>query len=161
MLHVLRLQWHLLPTYPWRSLHGTLGTISSRHFTTPTFVVTHIKIKKQHAQEFTDHINSIDPNIEFTTEEEEHRSLAFLDTLTVIKQDGSLDIKIYRKRTHTDQYLNFSSNHPVQHKLGVIQTLYHRANTVITNPADTPEEKHHIDQSFFKNVAIPVGLSTV
>ena len=108
---------------------------------------THIKIKKQYAQEFTDHINSIDPDIKFTTEEEENRSLAFLDTLTVIKPDGNLDIKIYRKPTHTDQYLNFSSNHPVQQKLGVIQTLYHRANTVITNPTDVVEEKDHSRQS--------------
>ena len=68
---------------------------------------THIKIKKQYPQEFTDHINNIDPDIKFTTEREENRSLAFLDTLTVIKPDGNLEVKIYRKPTHTDQYLNF------------------------------------------------------
>ena len=32
----------------------------------------------------------------------------------------------------------------------MIQTLYHRADTVITNPADTTEEKRHIDQSLSK-----------
>ena len=84
------------------------------------------------------------PDIKFTTEGEENWTLAFLDTLTVIKPDGNLEIKIYRrpKPTHTDQYLNFSSNHPVQHiKLGVIQTLFYRAESVITDPV-TQEKKH-------------------
>ncbi|KAI8512320.1 hypothetical protein Bbelb_089590 [Branchiostoma belcheri] len=60
---------------------------------------------------------------------------------SVVKDDGSLDIKIYRKPTHTDQYLNFG------HKLGVIRTLFHRADTIITNPHDREAEKEHITQA--------------
>ena len=67
-----------------------------------------------------------------------------------MKPDGKIDVKIYRKPTHTDQYLHFSSNHPVQHKLGVIRTLYHRADTVITDPVDTTSEKEHIDNALIK-----------
>ncbi|XP_072033586.1 uncharacterized protein [Amphiura filiformis] len=111
---------------------------------------THTKLKKRYAQEFTDHLNSLDPDIKFTTEGEDNRTLAFLDTLTVIKPDGSLNIKIYRKPTHTDQYLNFSSNHPLQHKLGVIHTLFHRAETVISDAVDCDEEKLHITEALSK-----------
>ncbi|XP_072017038.1 uncharacterized protein [Amphiura filiformis] len=111
---------------------------------------THTKLKKRYAQEFTDHLNSLDPDIKFTTEGEDNRTLAFLDTLTVIKPDGSLNIKIYRKPTHTDQYLNFSSNHPLQHKLGVIHTLFHRAETVISDQVDCDEEKLHITEALSK-----------
>ncbi|XP_072042908.1 uncharacterized protein [Amphiura filiformis] len=107
---------------------------------------THTKLKKQYAEEFTNHLNSIDPDIKFTTEGEEDRALAFLDTHTVIQADGSLRIKIYRKPTHTDQYLNFESNHPVQHKLGVIQTLHHRADSIITDQ----EEKLHVNKALEK-----------
>ncbi|XP_077983291.1 uncharacterized protein LOC144438135 [Glandiceps talaboti] len=110
----------------------------------------HTKLKKEFAQEFTDHLNSLDPDIKFTTEGEVDKSLAFLDTLTVMQPDGNLDIRIYRKPTHTDQYLNFSSNHPLEHKLGVIQTLFHRAKTVITDPHVVDEEKHHIVQALSK-----------
>nr|XP_054774799.1 uncharacterized protein LOC129282974 [Lytechinus pictus] len=111
---------------------------------------THTKLKKEFSQEFTDHLNLIDPDIQFTTEGEEGRSLAFLDTLTVIQPDGNLDIKVYRKPTHTDQYLNFSSNHPLEHKLGVIKTLFHRAEAVITDPVTVSEEKAHVKRALSK-----------
>ncbi|KAI8511634.1 hypothetical protein Bbelb_107340 [Branchiostoma belcheri] len=92
-------------------------------------------------------LDSLDPDIKFTTEEEQNRSLPFLDTLTVIQEDGSLQIRIYRKPTHTDQYLNFDSNHPLDHKLGVIRTLFHRANTIVSDPQDLETEKSHLTQA--------------
>jgi len=111
---------------------------------------THTKLKKAYADEFTEHLNSLDPDIKFTTEEEQDGTLPFLDTLTVVKEDGSLDITIYRKPTHTDQYLNFHSSHPLEHKLGVISTLFHRADSIITNPEDRKREKEHITQALRK-----------
>ena len=106
---------------------------------------THVKIKSAHAQEFTEHLNNLDPDIKFTTECEENQSLAFLDTNTIRQSDGSLKIVIYRKPTHTDQYLNFESNHPIEHKLSVIRTLYHRAESVVTDPEEIRREIEHID----------------
>ncbi|XP_066275413.1 uncharacterized protein [Branchiostoma lanceolatum] len=108
---------------------------------------THTKLKKAHAQEFIDHLNSLDPDIKFTSEKEQDRTLPFLDTLTTIQEDGSLRLSIYRKPTHTDQYLNFRSNHPLEHKLGVVKTLLHRADTIITDPHDRETEKQHIKQA--------------
>ena len=122
---------------------------------------THTKLKKHHAQEFTDFLNSIDPDIKFTTEEEENRSLSFLDTLTSVKPDGSLKVSIYRKATHTDQYLSFLSNHPLQHKIGVIQTLYNRAETVITEDEDLKQEIEHIDSALRRCEYPPWALEKV
>lgn len=115
---------------------------------------THTKQKKAHIDSFSDHINSLDPHIKFTSEPEENGALAFLDTLTVRQPDGSLKVKIYRKPTHTDQYLNFQSNQPLEHKLGVIRTLHHRANTVITDELDKTEEKQHINKAL-RNCGYP------
>ncbi|KAI8477527.1 hypothetical protein Bbelb_447410, partial [Branchiostoma belcheri] len=78
---------------------------------------------------------------------------------TIIQEDGSLQIRIYRKPTHTDQYLNFDSNHPLDHKLGVIRTLSHRANAIVSDPQDLETEKSHLTQAL-KLVATPSGPST-
>lgn len=106
---------------------------------------THLKQKQEHLDQFTEHINSIDPDIKFTSEPENNGTLPFLDTLTHRKEDGSLKVSIYRKPTHTDQYLNFESNHPLEHKLGVVKTLHHRADCVVTDQCDLISEREHIN----------------
>ena len=39
------------------------------------------------------------------------------------------------------------SNHPIQHKLGVIRTLYHRAKSVVTDQEDLKAELDYIDKA--------------
>ena len=62
-----------------------------------TFTVLH----EYDVEEFTEHINSIDPHMKFTIEPEEDSKLPFVDVCTHTLDDGSI------KPTHTDQYLNF------------------------------------------------------
>jgi len=59
-------------------------------------------------------------------EEETEGQIPFLDTLLIRKEDGNVKLLVYRKKTHTDQYLNFMSHHPLHQKLGVIRTLLNR-----------------------------------
>ncbi len=48
------------------------------------------------------------------------------------------------KPIHMDHYLQLSSHHPLIHKLDVIRTLYHRADTAIRNTDNIRKEKENI-----------------
>ena len=58
--------------------------------------------------------------------------LPFLDLLLNRTENGGLKLQIYMKPTHTDQYLNFSSHHPIEHKLSVVRTLLERSQCLVT-----------------------------
>ena len=112
-----------------------------------TFVIH----KEANKQGFLQHINSVDPAIRFTVEDnKEDGSIPFLDTIVKPEVDGSLSISVYRKPTHTDQYLQWDSHHHLSAKFSVIQTPSHRASTVCSNPELLPKEKEHLRKALTK-----------
>jgi hypothetical protein len=78
---------------------------------------------------------------------EQHRKLAFLDTLTHRLRSGETKTTIYRKATHTDQYLDFQSNHHIKQKIGIINTFKHRIKTLITKERDKKKELAHVKKA--------------
>jgi len=66
------------------------------------------------------------------------------------KEDGNVKLLVYRKKTHTDQYLNFMSHHPLHQKLGVIRTLLNRCENVVTEEEDRKQEEEHITSALKK-----------
>ena len=53
------------------------------------------------------HLNSIEPSIQFIVERETGTKLAFLDTCVCRTIEGKLEIDVC-KATHTDKYLSFN-----------------------------------------------------
>ena len=77
-------------------------------------------------------------------ETEKDNKLAFLDTAVLREPDGRLTISVYRKPTHTDQYLAYNSHHPQSLKCGIVKCLYERAKRLATKPSVIFEEKKHL-----------------
>ena len=104
------------------------------------------KTKQGASDRFTEHPNQVDPtgNIKVTFEGESEGALPMLDTKSCRAEGGSLEVKVYRKKTHTDQYLNFESNHPLHHKLGVVRTLLDRNDAITTKDEEKVKEEEHI-----------------
>ena len=112
-----------------------------KRFVDDTFTI----IQKADKDAFLDHINSIDSSIHFTYEDsKEDGSIPFLDMLITSDEEGRLNTNVYRKPTHTDQYLHWDSHHAITSKYSVIGTLYHRARTVCSNPNQLQNEEKHL-----------------
>ena len=118
-----------------------------KRFVADTFTI----IQKAGKDAFLEHINLVDANIHFTYEDpKEDGSIPFLDMLIIPDEEGRLNTKVYRKPTHTDQYLHWDSHHSITSKYSVIGTLYHRSRRVCSNPDHLQNEEKHLFKSLNK-----------
>ena len=93
------------------------------------------------------HLNAQHPRMQFTMESETDNKLPFLDVL-VQRENNTLTTSVYRKPTHTDQYIHYSSCHPIQVKRGVIATLTRRAKNISSTPEILNTELDHLRHAF-------------
>ena len=124
-------------------------------FVDDTFVIN----KAEHSQDLLQHINSQDPHIQFTVEPTQQNSLPFLDTLVTIEPDNTFSTTVYRKPTHTDQYLHWDSNHHITAKQSVFNTLAHRAKTVSSSQDSMDKELEHIKSALQHCQFPPLALN--
>ena len=82
-------------------------------------------------------INNIHPNLYFTPTQEQNNTINFLDLL-LIRQPTTIDIDIFRKPTTTDTTIDFTSNHPTEHKMAAHRYLINR---MLTLPLSTKRKK--------------------
>ena len=101
-------------------------------------------IKAEHSQTLLQHMNNQDPHIQFTVEPTQQGLLHFLDTMVTIQPDNTFSTTVYRKPTHTDQYLHWDSNHHITAKESVYNMLAHRAKVVSSTQDSLDKELHHI-----------------
>ena len=74
---------------------------------------TYTVLQKDQAQNFIDYLNTVDDDIKWTEGEEvkeveveglenkTERGLAFLDTLSIMNENGSIKTRVHRKQKHT------------------------------------------------------------
>ena len=108
---------------------------------------TYAIIKTQNLVPFLQHLNDQHEDINFTTENAAENQLPFLDVLTKIEADRSISTSVYRKPTHTSQYLDWTSNHHIKQKMGIISTFRHRINKIVTKPEDKQQEEKIVKEA--------------
>ena len=108
-------------------------------------------VKKDATEGLLDHLNSVRPSIQLTVEAERDGMLPFLDTLLRRREDGHLDVTVYRKPTHTDRYLDFQSHHPPHVKRGLVRCLYDRARAIASTQDNLQKEEHHLSEVLRSN----------
>ena len=86
------------------------------------------------------HLNSIEPSVQFTVERETDGKLSFLNTCVV-----------YRKPTHTDKYPSFNSHHPRSHKKSVVTTLFREAENLTSNNDASENDRQYVTNVLKEN----------
>ena len=101
--------------------------------------------KVEHSTQLLHHINSQDLNIQCTVEEPgTDGSIPFLDTKVTPGLNNTIHTKVYRKPSHTDQYLHCDSNHFITAKNSIYNTLAHGAKVVSSTPKGLAKELEHL-----------------
>ena len=111
-----------------------------KRYVDDTFTV----LGKDYVDGFLQHLNSQQPTIRFTMEIEKDNTIPFLDTSVSRDSNGLLTTTVYRKPTHTDQYLAYDSHHPQSVKRGIVKCLYDRAKHLTSKPSAISKEKKHL-----------------
>ena len=111
-----------------------------------TFTAVH----KDGIDDFHEHLNRQNADIQFTKEIEENGKIPFLDCL-VTRDNNKLKTTIYRKPTHTDRLLDQSSYNPTSHKATTIRTLTRRVQLVCDSPDSLQDETDYLNNLFSKN----------
>ena len=95
-------------------------------------------------------LNAYHPNVNFTFEEEKDGCLPFLD-VNVKRGLDILTTTVYRKPTHTDQYIRADSCHPKHVKEGVVKGFVSRAHSICSSQEGLEEELNHIMKAMERN----------
>ena len=86
-------------------------------------------LKRTHLENFFQHVSNLHQNIKFTMEAESNGEL-----------EMEISVLVYRKPTHTDQYLHYSSLHQTSCKGSVVSSFFNIAHSIITNKDDVDKE---------------------
>ncbi|BHF57554.1 hypothetical protein SprV_0100049600 [Sparganum proliferum] len=114
--------------------------------------------------------NSAHPSLKFTAEVEAGNEIAFLDVLLHRQEDGSIQRRVFRKKTWTGQYVNFHSFVPLNIKRNLVQGLAARVRRICSPEAieeelqqlrNTLRENGYPDRFILRNIGERAAKPTV
>jgi uncharacterized protein (UPF0335 family) len=96
-------------------------------------------------------LNDQYPSINFTYEIEKKRSLPFLDIEILRNKNNKISFSIYRKPTHTNNYIHSNSFDHNSHKHAAFHSLIHRLLSVPMNNKNFQKELEYIKHTAASN----------
>ena len=144
------LHWKLQDVRP--SLNSLQQGFLSKCFQFRSTAVLHCRpeVPVIKIDDFHEHLNRQNADIQFTKEIEENGKIPFLDCL-VTRDNNKLQTTIYRKPAHADRLLDQSSYNPTSNKATTIRTLTRRAQLVCDWPDSLQDETDYLNNVFSKN----------
>nr|VZI37539.1 unnamed protein product [Spirometra erinaceieuropaei] len=94
--------------------------------------------------------NNSHPSLTFSAEFEANNEIAFLDVLLHRQEDGSIQRRVFRKKTWTGQYINFHSFVPLNIKRNLVQGLAARVRR-ICSPETVEAELQQLRDTLHEN----------
>ena len=111
---------------------------------------TFTAVDKDGINDFHEHLNRQNADIQFTKEIEENGKIPFLDCL-VSRVNNKLQTTIYRKQTHIYRPITRPVFGPTSHKATTFRTLTRRAQLVCDSPDSLQDETDYLNNVFIKN----------
>ena len=105
---------------------------------------------KEIFEEFFKYLNTIHPHIAWTCELEEEGKLPIFDIL-VIRTENGFETTVYRKSTHSNRYIHYTSAQAWKEKVACIKTLKKRALEYCSNEQLLADEFSFLIDIFEQN----------
>ena len=85
-----------------------------------------LSLPEECVEETLDLFNGYNGHIQFTCEREVDGRLPFLDMLLIRDDDNNIKTDWYQKRTNSNRYIHYRSNHPINQKINMVTGLKDR-----------------------------------
>ena len=105
---------------------------------------------KDQVQKFLRYMNSRQPNIQFTCEEESNNKISILD-VSITRMNNKLVTSLYRKKTFSGVNMNYNSFLPLKYKKGLIHTPLFRAFNICADYNTFHNEVQYLKLIWQKN----------
>ena len=132
------------------NLHVTIHCVLQHYRSSITFTIEKENKGKLPFLDILIDRNIQRPSITFTIVKENNGKLPFLDIL-IDRNNDKITTSVYRKPTHTGQYLHYTSNYPKSTKQAIVTNLQNRANVICTNEDDLHKEYQQIASTLSAN----------
>ena len=109
------------------------------------------KMNEQEIKQYVEDLNNIKSKIKFTHEFENNKTINFLDTNLTKTNDGTIEVKRYRKESASDRLLNYNLHHNKSVKINIIKNMATKIIKTTKNPINQQKDLNKLREILIKS----------